>query len=332
MDKTQFEWQADQDEDLGSSAQQTKRNPGRRRWWFILALLLFLVAASALTAQILSRKQGQLEENVRQEVRVSFNLWQEAVERKDSELYAFLLAADDGNWQRTQKRLFEKGLILDRSFLGLTVQPDASAAVKIELAPDWQRATVSFEQLYAVAANSDSDGMVRLLHTAVYEMRDSTWLQVPLDETFWGEWQTDEGELLIVHYPARDASLAQRISRQLEADLRAVCSEPSRAESAADDSCQRIKPLILKMSTEVVSLDALDSAAGPMLFGGVYQLPAPTLVGLPMDELSYHVFYQGYTRKLIEDVRAAVSSPIYHSSFTNSQISSYSSISNETHP
>ncbi len=309
MNRTQFEWQADEDENLGSPSQLPEKSLDSRRWQFVLALFLVLIVISGMSYWSLSRRQRQLEENVRQDVKVNFDLWQEAVERKDSELYAHLLAAEDGNWRRIQKRLFDEDLILGRSYLGLSIQNEATTAPIVELAPDWQQATVSFEQSYAAAPFSDFNGMVRLLHTAVFEIQDSSWLQVQPDDSFWGEWQTDEGELLTVHYPARDAALTQRISQQLEADLQALCSEQNGAKSEVDDRCARIKPIILKMSIEVDSLDTLNSVTGPVLYGGVYQLPAPTLIGLPLDEPSYHVFYQGYTRKLIEDVRMAVSSP-----------------------
>jgi hypothetical protein len=309
MNRTQFEWQADEGEKLDSSSQlpETTRENRRR---FVLAFFLVLIITSGLTYWSLSRRQRQLEENVRQDVKVSFDLWHEAVERKDSELYTQLLAAEDGSWRRNQERLFEKDLILGRSFLGLSMQNEATTAPNIELAPDWQQATVSFEQSYAAAPASDFNGMVRLQHTVVYEIQDSSWLQAAPDETFWGEWQTEEGELLTVRYPARDAGLVQRISRQLEADLQAVCSERNEHNMGTNDLCTRVKPLFLKLGTEADSLDALDAATGPMLYGRVYQLPAPTLVGLPVDELSYHAFYQGYTRKLVENIRTAVNPPL----------------------
>lgn len=315
MNRTMFEWQADEDEKLGSSSQLSEPSRGNRRRRFVLPFLLLLIAASGLTSRTLSRRQRQLEENVRQDVKVSFDLWQQAVDRKDSELYAHLLAADDGNWRRIQQRLFEDDLILERSFLGLSIQNQGTTAPNIELAPDWQQATVSFEQGYAAGPASHSDDMVHLLHTAVYEKQGSSWLQVSPDETFWGEWQTDEGELLTVRYPARDTRLVQRISRQLEADLMAVCSEQDGVGTGDSNGCARVKPLVLKMSIEVESLDALDAATGPLLYGRVYQLPAPTIVGLPLDESSYHVFYQGYTRKLIEDVRTAVTSTAQYPSY-----------------
>ena len=186
MNNTQFEWQADEDEDLSRPPQQAGRSGRNKRLWFVIGFILLTAIMTLLLVKYFNQQQHQLEEKVRQDVRVSFSLWQEAVERKDSELYAHLLAVEDGNWRRMQKRLFVKDMILERSFLGLSLLNEAPSAPEIELAPDWQQATVSFEQVYAAPVTGGYSGKVRLSHTAVYELQDSTWLQIPLDESFWG--------------------------------------------------------------------------------------------------------------------------------------------------
>lgn len=54
---------------------------------------------------------------------------------------------------------------------------------------------------------------------------------------------------------------------------------------------------------------ALESAAGTVLPRSNFQMPAPTIAGLPADEMSFQAYYHGYTRELLEHVRTEVGVP-----------------------
>lgn len=310
MKKTQFEWQADEDEELGETPRQAQSRPVS--WWRPFALWLFLLLAvfSVLAYWTLERRQLRLEEDVRLGVISSFELQQEAIEQMDQELFALLLSRDDMAWRNKQKQLFGEGLILDRASFGFHAQLGRTSAPAVQLAPDWNRAVVSFEQEYSTLSESNSRDTMRLLHTVVYELQDSRWLQAPLDEEFWGEWQTDKGELLMLQYPQRDANLAQRIGHQLETELQAICSAQEQGRTAEPTICSRDELLFLKLSTDLSSMDALAQPTSPFFDGSGYHLPAPTLIGLPLDETGYQVFYDGYTRAIIEEFRSLTGTPI----------------------
>ncbi len=148
MNNTQFEWQADDDQDLGKPSSQAGDSSGRgKRFWFVIGFILLSAILTLLLVRFFTQRQRKLEEIVRQDAGASFSLWQEAVERKDNELYVQLLGAEDGNWRRVQNHLFENDMLLKRPFLGLTLRDENPAAPEIELAPDLQRATVSFERI-----------------------------------------------------------------------------------------------------------------------------------------------------------------------------------------
>ena len=310
MKTTQFEWQADEDEDLGETASQVRGRPARWRQRFGPWFLLILVALFVLAYWTLNRRQSSIEEEVKQDVASSFELWQAAIAHADLELFVLLLSRDDMVWRNKQKQLFGEGLILDRANLGFHVQMGSASAPTVTLAPEMNRALVSFEQEYTIGAEPYDGNVVRLSHNVMYDLQDSRWLQSPFDEEFWGERQTNRGELLMLQYPQRDAELAQRIGRQLETDLQAICAARDDGQMTESYVCSGDRQLFLKMNTDLSSLDALAQASGPFYDGRGYHLPAPTLIGYPLDEDSYQAFYKGYTRGIIEEFRSLTGAPI----------------------
>ncbi len=213
MNKTAFDWQADEDESLGDSPHLARKS--RSSWWSAVGFILIIVVGFSLTGWLLDRRQRRLEDNVQQNVRLNFDLWWQALQENDRELHVHMLSLADRQWWFDQVRLFDADLILGRSFWGLSRLDEAIAAPEIELAPDWQQAIVSFEQDYAVPQDAVNPDVVRLLHTAVFDLQDANWRQIPPDQKFWGDWAAVESDILVVRYPARDADLALRISRQL---------------------------------------------------------------------------------------------------------------------
>ena len=308
MNRTEFEWQADETENLDESAHLERRS--RSSWWFILGFFLILVMGLSLTVWILDRRQRRLEESVQQDVRLNFDLWWQALQKNDRELHAHILSMVDRKWRLDQMRLFDADLILGRSFWGLSLLDETPTETEIELAPDWQQAIVSFEQAYAMPQDAARSGVVRLRHTAVFDLQDANWRQIPPGEEFWGDWAAVESDYLVVRYPTRDAELALRISRQLEVDLRDICKAGNGRQASASERCLPFKPVTLQMSTAAGSLAALNTVEGPLLTGSTFQMPAPTIIGQPVDEASFQAFYHGYTSGLLERVHMAVTVPI----------------------
>ena len=309
MNNTHFEWQSEETDLLNEPSPQTAKGKNNKKVWLITGLILLTTVMILLGIRYVNQRQRQFEAALRQQVETSFALWRKAVQQKDQELFVHFLAPGDRLWQRDQKQLFTRDLIAGRDFLSLSRREDGHlGAAQVTISPDGQQATVFYERTYTSLAGPGLP--VRLRHVVVFAQQDANWRQAPLDEDFWGDWSELKTDWLVVRYPARDADVAQRIGRQLELDLRAICQRESRPAQGPSAGCPQLKPFTLTMSTAPASLAALDTATGPLISGPNFEMPAPTLVGLPVDEQSFQAFYFGYTKRILQHVRSAVSSPL----------------------
>ncbi len=309
MKNTRFEWQAEDTDLLNEPSRMVGKSKTFRKVWLITGLILLTAIMILFGLRYANQLQRQFAEELRQEVEASFDLWLKAVEQKDSELFVLLLTPEDWLWQRDQKQLFAQDLIAGRRFMSMSAREDDQVGKpQVMLSPDGQKATITFERAYTSFAEPTMP--VRLRQTVIFARQDANWRQFPLDEDFWGDWSEIKTEWLVLRYPARDAAIAERIGRQLELDLQAICVRENGPAWSAADVCSQLRPFALKMSTTPTSIATLDTAAGPLIIGPNFEMPAPTLVGLPVDEQSFQAFYFGYTQRILQHVRAAVSSPL----------------------
>jgi hypothetical protein len=168
--------------------------------------------------------------------------------------------------------------------------------VAVELAPDWQEAVVTYDQMYAPA---ETTTLIRLQQTQLYQLDGSRWLQAPPDADFWGETRHYDGQWLTLLYPARDAAWAQRLAADLDAELAVLCAE---RDCAAE--------VQVRLATEPTSLADLSDLLTPVFNGRYHILPTFTLAGLPLDEVSYQALYQGYTRRIITVFQDSLELPV----------------------
>lgn len=264
----------------------------------MLVIVVFLMAGAFGVYWRQMRQIAQEEKRIQTDVAAAFHTWQQAVANDDFDLFVHLLAAQDAVWQQDQRTLFVEELILDRQSLGLAAQT-MPQAVAVELAPDWQEAVVTYDQMYTAVTPPETTAPIHLQQTQLYQLDGSRWLQSPPDTDFWGETMRYDGQWLTLLYPARDAAWAQRLAADLAAELAVLCAE----KPCTTD-------VMVRLDTNPTALADLHDLLTPVFNGRFHILPTFTLVGLPLDENSYQALYQGYTRRIITVVKNSLDLPV----------------------
>ncbi len=272
-----------------------------------LILLLAIGAAALFFWQQAQRVRAQ-EAAVEEIVSASYRLWHSAVVNGDLELFLFQQSSQDALWKSGQRDLFLQQRLLNRPELGLLYEVTGEAAdiVEVELAPDWQTATVTVDHSYATAGDEQLQRPLHLHQTYFYNRYGERWLLSPGDDEFWGALQRLELGRLNIIFPQRDRLIAERIGADLAGDLQEIC------DSIPDDplTCLDELQLTVRFERDPLLLASLRDTFTPVFRGGDFVLPAPTLVGLPQDEAGYRLLYEGYTARILNAMRQNLNPPI----------------------
>ena len=299
-----LEWHTDED---GITAQPeldaTSPSPGKRT----LRLIIVLAAATMLAfllASLIGRRQADRLAQVRNDVVLAFNLQQDAIQRGDGELYTLTLSLNDRAWQGYQEKLFETGFFRDE----MKTITEQGQEPLVSLSPDLRTALVSYERYQLVEMEQTAATSMKLQHTAVFRLENERWLQSAPDPSFWGSWQTVAGERVAVNYPDRDAPIALKLAADIDAAISAMCGET--AGSSSKGFCQAAVPIRLRMASEPEALIAQDVLPSVSANQFDLRLPAPSLLGIPVNESDYEVYADFYLRPLLEKLEAALSSTV----------------------
>jgi hypothetical protein len=312
-----FEWRTLEDEEGRRQeevpkveARAPKRRGRLRRFSTSLVLLLLLVVVIWGVRYVFLRRLDAIAATVEAEVLAVHGIVQEAVRGRDGALFGGMISPDYPNWGRTQKGMLGSGTRWDRPFFGLALvggaddQAPTGTVVDIAFTSDWGMATVTLAFPYTGA-----DGSPVTLHQIVtYRDEMASWVLVPAYPSFWGEKQTITGRYLTVEYPERDADTVERLAREWDDMLAAVCRDLDGMR------CRRTWKLKVKLSTESGSLARMADGAsrGPLWKGMSHassisrgageselELPTPSLIGSPVDEAGYQAVRAGYAPLIV---------------------------------
>jgi hypothetical protein len=300
---TQFDWHTEDDGGWDDQPRQPATLPPPRRKRplpFLIVILLALVAAGAVVMRQVNQQVESATLTVQQDVLATHNLLRTAVARQDVELFRSILSGREPLWTASQEALLRENLTFDRAFLGWQQTGEAtpqltlealhtlSETVTLELTPDLNSATLTHPQMYTLELPSGMTETVTLLHTTVYRRGSQRWLFAPADDDFWGNWVTREAETVTLIYPSRDTPVANRLASDLEVLLRRLC------RTYVALSCPDDLRVNVRLDTDPASLLAAPQDETILESGLRLNLPAPTLLGTPLDERGYEALYRVY--------------------------------------
>ena len=306
-----FNWQAEDDvvwEELPADEKTAASSRKRRRWPFLLLALLLLAGVTFIFLRQINRQVADNSEARRVDIASSHNLLLVADAEKDAELFISLLSGRDSGWTAAQNELFQAGLLLDRAPLGLSAAPGEQIplaaqdnALNITFSPDLMGAEMVTEQPYTINVGHGLTETVTLQETAVYRLGRERWLLAPPEADFWGPRESQQGARLRVSYPERDAELAARLLPDLERKLDEMCRMLADSGEAPVGYCPSDRPVEIQFSTDPASLTATTQPQAATLTNNSLRvtLPAPTLVGLPLDEAGYQALFRGYASQMV---------------------------------
>jgi hypothetical protein len=270
----------------------------RRRWPAVLATLALLTLAAFWGYRQLVQRVDEADTAVKGEVLAVFDLMWQAADRGDEELYGSLTQATSPELRWDRQQLLEGGHRFDRSAFGLARLGDWRV-VNFTLSPELTTADLRWQQDFAHELGLGLTETVTLEYEAAFRLEDGRWLHIEPGIDYWGRWQTFNGRALTVNYPARDAALAERLATDLDELMQFLCAAHATLLGCTDQRQIRLRLDMLPRSLKSMHDVQQGSYAPNGISGSVYDLPAPTLVGLPVDEAGYQALYRGYARHLL---------------------------------
>jgi len=304
-----FDWTTEEDQDWEeyrpSPPEAPSPGPRWRRWLLLLFLALLVGGILAYQAR---REVSAVTADVQADILSSQALLEQAKERDDLEMFTTILSGRDAQWTVAQQTLFQRGLLWDRQPFGLNLLPTEAAVISVTVSPDLQSAEMLVERQYAVAQTGDplpdaretmtipsppTTETVSLLLPLTFRRGEARWLLAPPTDDYWGNWRQADGHYITLIYPQRDEAVALRLLSEMDAQVKTLC----RFEPAAN--CPGGWQLLVRLDTDPASLTAVTDPQNLLDPNPVFDLPTPSLVGLPVDETGYQILAQAYAGKVV---------------------------------
>lgn len=301
-----FEWQTEEEGDWGETVRSGDSEQPRRRLLPLVILALLVLAAGALAVyRTLERRVEDAASGMEEQVLASHEVVRYAAEQRDRELLTSFLSGRDGEWARAQEQLVQAGALFDRRGLGLRLLPagapetagDGRLRVKeVSLSPDLTAADVLVEQAFAVGVGHGLTETVWLEQSGVYRQGPNRWLYAPHEDEagYWGPWSTIDGRFVTLAFPERDALFARRLAGELEGRLAELCN-------LYELTCPAGYHLDVRLDGDPTTLLTADEPSPLSVVGedGEVRLPAPTLVGRPVDDAAYRALARAYAAHVL---------------------------------
>lgn len=296
-----FEWYTEESSDWEvAAAAPASRSPQNSRWLMLLAIFCLVAAVGWIVYHRVKEYANAAAASSKTDILASHNLVRQAARQRDAELFETVLSGRDPRWTGAQKALAADGLLFDRSLFGFKA---ASAAadfattktgdVSVTLSADLRAAELTWLEPFVVYGGEAITETVRLAQTAVYRQGARSWLLSPPERDFWGNREEVSGAYTTLVYPERDGKVARRLVHDIDAVIVGVCT---RLDGIV---CPAGLSLRLRLETGAGSLLAAHDGETMLTSGRNLTLPAPTLVGLPVDEAGYQALVRGYAALVV---------------------------------
>lgn len=290
--RSDFEWQTEEDS-APIWGPVALRKPARR-WFAPLALVVAALLVVGLVAfRHLERRVDEAAAVAREELLTTHRLLDRAATLQDSELVTTLLLNHAPAWVEIQQELLDAGLFFDRSGLRWTAAGQAPEVTAVHLSPDLQRAEVIFQQQYLVTAPNGQGETALFQHTAVYHHNGEQWLLAPHTNDFWGRWRGSRRQRLNLLFPERDGAVSDRLAGDLDLLIDKMC------RTVDDLNCPVDLHVQVRLERQPAHLQRLLKSEATLSSGQSIELPAPSLIGLPLNEAAYQALYQEYAVRVV---------------------------------
>lgn len=287
-----FDWRTETDEDdwekeLTPSVAAEAAPP--RKWGRWLAAGLALLLIGVIAGLLVRRAEQQVEmatTAVERDVLTTHELIQQTALRDDRELFLSLLSASDPAWRAIQEELFRRQALASRPVLGLVAVLPPGDNITVTIAPDLKAAEVSTTHIFSITTPHGPAQTARLRQVSVYQQAATGWLLAPPTAEFWGRPIVNRGPYLTLTYPERDELVGGRLAADLEQIINQLCAP------AVELACPAGLQIELQLETSPLYLLRLtdQSEANAVAM----KLPAPSLVGVPVDEAGYQALRRAY--------------------------------------
>lgn len=296
-----FHWQTDEEaeETLASGENGAPGDPRLRRAVWILGALLVISLAGFLAWRTVQQRAQATEERVKADVLSIHELARRAADAGDDELYLSLLPPQIEAWKATQQTLLREDLLYTGAAQLYDLVPLRSPVPTTEVTvdPSLSRATVFSHQTFAFTRTAGVDQAVTLRQAQTYSLEEGAWRVAPPPPDFWSTQILLHGNALSLQYPERDEAVALRLMSQLERLIPEMCS-------LSGLQCPPDFHLTVRLVSDPA---ALAGATTPQAFIGDLNvrgdaeiaLPAPSLVGQPLDNTGEALVVRAYAARTI---------------------------------
>ncbi|HRQ36711.1 MAG TPA: hypothetical protein PLD25_02215 [Chloroflexota bacterium] len=294
---TDFEWVTD---DEGDWPELTPPPPKPRRripWrWLLIVLLAAAVGGMWLAGQMQQRVAAATTA-VAQDVRAIYSLYTRAAQNQDADLIKTVISGSSPVWWQGQLALLDEDLLLGRWSMGLWLAENGRAPEIVDIipAPDLTQAEVVARQPFTFVHADGRTETVTLETTTLLRQGVDRWLVVAPDAAFWGEWQVVNGRRLTLIFPQRDQDVAEMLLPALEAELERACRQ-------LDLPCPAANSYTIRLDTDPASLLQAADPVAMLTRQPILNLPAPTLVGRPLDAAGERALLRAYAAHFIAAV------------------------------
>lgn len=299
-----FSWHTDEDEGWDEPTPRAASPLTRRRWHWLLGITAAAILISTVLYLRLQQQVQTATAIAQDDLLIAHQLSQQAAATNDLDLFRSNMSRRDPEWADTQRALIVAGLFLDRSAFGLRwwgetglnltgAAATSTLPITVTLSPDLLSAELVYEQEYLLLGSDSVSQTVRLQQTAVYRRGGGRWLLADPLPGFWGSLQTAEREHLTLTYSQRDKSIASRLADDLNSELERMC------EVLPSLNCPANLHLEMRLTRDPASFFSLVTLEDTVMAEDEIILPAPTLVGLPVDETGYELLMKGYAAHLV---------------------------------
>lgn len=286
-----FEWQTD--EEWSDEVLVSAETPRRWGTWLLLGGFVAIIAGAGWWQ--LRGRVAEMVQEVEQEIIASFNLLYEAVQNGDTELAYTLLSGSDADWTMQEQAKIAAATWLRWPELGweLVEEPEI---VNVAVGSDLRSAEITLALRYKFNNTSFS-----LHRTLTFRQGETHWLYAPPPLDYWGEGNllagspTDALPLDFV-YPVRDANLIERFHTDINKKHQLFQQQYTPNAIRAFNTS-----LIVFREQSQTFTHLQPSTSEPVSIS----LPAPSTIGVPIDDNGYQQLLTAYSTYLLTFPAAA---------------------------